>query len=223
MTPPGGRFGALLGAAVLSLCASYAAAVLWAAPWAEITTLNEIFPFYGEPVRAFPATTWQAWRWALSAAAGLLAVGLLRTLVGGSESRALMWETALAGRGLRRGLRELSGRQRWQAGAALALLTGLRLYFSLANPEYDDAVSYEVFVSKGLLATSAYYPIPNNHVLSNTISLLFYQIHPGFWWSMRLPVLLMSTGATVLWFAALRRRVSFEVAGLATGFSAACS
>ncbi|WP_460502851.1 hypothetical protein [Hymenobacter agri] len=114
-------------------------------------------------------------------------------------------------------LRLLTPRQRWQATGALAGLTALRLYFSMANPEYDDAVSYEVFVSKGLLATSAYYPIPNNHILSNTIALLFYQLHHGFWWSMRLPVLLISTAATVRWFTGLLRWASFRVALLAVG------
>jgi hypothetical protein len=94
-------------------------------------------------------------------------------------------------------LQSLNSEQRRWAGGALGALTLLRLYFSLDNPAYDDAVSYEVFVSKGLLATSAYYPIPNNHVLSNTLSLLFYQVSPNFWWTMRLPVLLISSGATV--------------------------
>ncbi|MBF9140276.1 hypothetical protein [Hymenobacter properus] len=105
--------------------------------------------------------------------------------------------------------------RRW-AGGLLIILTALRIFFSLTNPEYDDAVSYEVFVSKGLFATSAYYPIPNNHVFSNTISWLFYQLNPGFWWSMRLPVLLISTVATVGWFAMLRLRLGFRATVVAT-------
>ncbi|GAB3308415.1 hypothetical protein GCM10027511_20290 [Hymenobacter humi] len=98
----------------------------------------------------------------------------------------------------------------------MGLLTLVRIYFSISNPEYDDAVSYVVFVSKGLLPTASYYPIPNNHVFSNTISWLFYQMNPGFWWSMRLPVLLICTAATVFLFAAVLRRANFHVAALSS-------
>jgi len=43
-------------------------------------------------------------------------------------------------------------------------------------------------------------------------------VHPGFWWSMRLPVVLTATGATALWFVALLRRSNFRVALLAVGW-----
>jgi hypothetical protein len=78
-------------------------------------------------------------------------------------------------------------------------------------------VSYEVFVRAHLLGVSAVYPFPNNHVLSNTVGWVFYRVHPGFWWSMRLPVVLTASGATVLWFLALLRRSNFRVALLAVG------
>ncbi|WP_310397860.1 hypothetical protein [Hymenobacter sp.] len=134
-----------------------------------------------------------------------------------TELGALRAELRQIGRGLVDGVWSLAPTQRRRAAWLLAGLTALRLYFSLFNPEYDDAVSYEVFVSKGLLVTSAYYPIPNNHVLSNAISLLFYQISPAFWWSMRLPVLIISTVATIFLFAATLRRTSYLIALVGTG------
>ena len=203
---------------MLAACAGWSAVVLASTSWQEARQLDTIFPFYVWRTRPYSQASYQAVRLGLGGLAALLATGaggllLLRTVrvacaAAGREIRAAM-------AGLTAGLRALDNSRRWQAFAALAGLTALRLYFSLANPEYDDAVSYEVFVSKGLLATSAFYPIPNNHVFSNTISLLFYQLSPGFWWSMRLPVLLISTGASVLWFSGLRRRAGFRVALLA--------
>ena len=217
---PSGRFTLFLISFVLLACAGYSALVLGSASWAEARQLDAIFPFYKWRINQFTATAYSGVRHGLELMAGLLAVGTAAQLAS-ANTRAqlarLRAEARLSWQALGRGLRALSRRQRWQAGGALAGLTALRLYFSLANPEYDDAVSYEVFVSKGLLATSAFYPIPNNHVFSNTISLLFYQLNPGFWWSMRLPVLLLSTGASVGWFAGLLRRAGFRVALLAVG------
>ena len=220
MTEPTPRFFAIVASALLAACAGYSALVLYAASWAEIRALDQIFPFYNWHITSLTAAELTAARQGLALGSLLLAGLLARTALpaaGRHELRYLGQEIGRAGTGLLRALRALSHRQRNQAGALLALLTVVRVYFSVANPEYDDAVSYEVFVSKGLLATSAYYPIPNNHVLSNTISLLFYQLSPGFWWSMRLPVLLISSVATVLLFAGLVRRSNFRVALVAVG------
>jgi hypothetical protein len=214
------RFLALLLLGTVATCAGWAALVLASTSWPEARQMDTIFPFYVWRTRVYSLAEYQHTRQLLgllAATTGLTAFGLgwgapVRTALAAGLS-----EMRGAAAGLAEGLRHLASRQRWQAAAALAALTAMRVYFSLANPEYDDAVSYEVFVSKGLLATSAYYPIPNNHVFSNTISLLFYQVSTGFWWSMRLPVLLISTGATVFWFAGLLRRSSFGAALLAVG------
>lgn len=214
------HWDSLLITGVLAACAGWAAVVLGSTSWAEARQLDAIFPFYVWRTRPYSAGEFQLARQALTALAallGLITLGLGWPRVGRAALAAGTDEIRHAGAGLTAGLRALNSGQRWRAAGALAGLTALRLYFSLANPEYDDAVSYEVFVSKGLLATSAFYPIPNNHVFSNTISLLFYQLNPGFWWSMRLPVLLISTGASGLWFAGLLRRSSFRVALLAVG------
>ena len=215
------RFGVCLVAGVLAACAGWAALVLASTPWSEARQLEAIFPFYAWRPRHFSAADYHflqaglAWLSAGLTLAGLAVAWKLRS--SHVAQQAEVRSDAYAGSGVLARLRLLSPQQRWRATAALIALTALRLYFSVANPEYDDAVSYEVFVSKGLLATSAFYPIPNNHVLSNTISLLFYQLSPGFWWTMRLPVLLIATAATVLWFAGLLRWSSFRVALLAVG------
>lgn len=212
------RFFWWWGLALLAACAAYSAWVLGSTSWADAQELDRIFPFYNWRSRAFSATAYAAVRNGLGLAAGLLAITAAVMALSErnrTEISALGREMAQAQTGLRRGIWQLNSGQRWQLLGALAGLTLLRLYFSIYNPEYDDAVSYEVFVSKGLLATSAYYPIPNNHVFSNTISLLFYQLSPGFWWSMRLPVLLVSTGATVFLFAALLRHAGFRAAAVA--------
>lgn len=212
------RFFWWWGLALLAACAAYSAWVLGSTSWADARELDRIFPFYSWRSRAFSATAYAAVRNGLGLAAGLLAIAAAVMALSERnrmEITALGQEVAQAQTGLRRGIWQLNSGQRWQLLGALAGLTLLRLYFSIYNPEYDDAVSYEVFVSKGLLATSAYYPIPNNHVFSNTISLLFYQLSPGFWWSMRLPVLLVSTGATVFLFAALLRHAGFRAAAVA--------
>jgi hypothetical protein len=62
----------------------------------------------------------------------------------------------------------------------MLLLTAVRLYLSWTLVWFDDATSYHLFVRHGLLAVGAYYPLPNNHELSNLISLGFYQVHPDF-------------------------------------------
>ncbi|MDO7847498.1 hypothetical protein Q5H92_14095 [Hymenobacter sp. M29] len=218
MTPVRLPFWLLLGLALLAGCAGHAALVLGTVSWAEARSLDAIFPFYGWRTRPFSEADFSHLRQGLALAAGLCAVGtaaVVATNPARQELSRLRAETGASWRRLRQGLQMTISERRWAIGL-FAALTLLRLYFSLTNPEYDDAVSYEVFVNKGLFATSAYYPIPNNHVFSNTISWLFYQVSPNFWWCMRLPVLLISTAATVGWFAALKPRLGFRAATVAT-------
>jgi hypothetical protein len=214
------RFLTLLFSALLACCAGYAAAVLYSTDLAGMRAVYQIFPFNGWRISSDTAAHLLITRQGL-AAGSLLLTGLFSGLAlpaaGRREGLALWQEIAAVTAGLLRAWRALSRGQKLQAGALLALLTVVRVYFSVVNPEYDDAVSYELFVSKGLVAVSAYYPFPNNHIFSNTISLLFYQVSPGFWWSMRLPVLLLSTAATGLLFAGLLCLTRFRVALVAVG------
>ncbi|MBF9220349.1 hypothetical protein [Hymenobacter ruricola] len=221
LSQPGGRFFLLVGLGLLALCAGYAAAILHSTPWAEARGLDAIFPFYAWRTRPFTAGALaRAWQLLGGAAAalGLLAAGLAAGAPGRQELRAL----ARQGRAMRHSLAQtaasLTPRQRRLAWWGFAALTVLRAGLSLASvtPEYDDAASYTLFVSQGLFVTASYYPIPNNHVLSNVLSWLFYQVSPNFWWTMRLPVLLTTSAATVLWFVGfLRWRVKFWPAALA--------
>lgn len=215
------RFFGLLGLGLLALCAGYAALVLRSAPWAEAHRLDVIFPFYKWHTRPFTATEYAQAAQVLTATAALLAA-LLSVLAMGRLSRA---EFVAGSRELRAAPRIwtavtlLPKSQRRGAGGALAALTAMRLVLSLpaVTPEYDDAASYTLFVSKGLLAVSSYYPLPNNHVLANTLSWLFYNLHPNFWWAMRLPVVLAATAATALMFVGLLRlQAGFRPAMLAT-------
>ena len=213
--PP--RFYALLALVVVSLSAGYAALVLYSSSWPEAAALRD---FYIWRPRAYSAAEFGGLRRGLAglaAASGLAALGLGWARAGRAQLARLGQELKSAWVGLGAGWRGLRPGQRWGALGLLAALTALRAYYSAVLAPGDDGVSYEVFVRARLLLLSAAYPMPNNHVLSNTLDWLFYQVHPSFWWSMRLPVLLTSTGATALWFVALLRRSCFRVALLAVG------
>jgi hypothetical protein len=212
---PGGAFYGLLALLVVGWSAAYAALVLYSASWPEAAALRDFHQW--EP-RGYTAGEFGALRRALAglalAALGL-AAGLGATPAGRAQVRALGQQVRQAGRGGLAAWRALPRGQQYGALGGLLALTALRVYYSLVLVPADDGVSYEVFVRAHLLGVSAAYPYPNNHVLSNTVSWAFYQVNPGFWWSMRLPVLLTATGATALWFLALLRASSFRVALLA--------
>ena len=214
-------FFVLLSLALLAACATYAALVLHQAHWLEARSLDAIFPFYKWRTRPFTAAELGQTQRLLSVGAALL---LLATLgwglrpAGRREVVAWAHELRSSATSLVQTVAALPANQRRATAWVFGALTALRIWLSLPSvtPEYDDAASYTLFVSKGILAVSAYYPIPNNHVLSNTLSWVFYQVHPGFWWTMRLPVILAATAATMLLFAGLlHQRLAFRPALLA--------
>lgn len=221
-THPHLSFFALLGCTVLACCAAYPALVLHSATWAETQQLNDIFPFYKWKIRVFTAAELRQAANLLTIIAAVFGAGGLvgwlraarRAQHPASQRDAGLWAMLRATWG------SLSQMQQHTAIAAFAALTGLRLLLSMTAvvPAYDDAASYTLFVSKGLLSVSSYYPLPNNHVLSNTLSWLFFQVNPGFWWTMRLPVVLTATvGTGLLFVGLLREKVPFRPALLATG------
>ncbi|MDO7886296.1 hypothetical protein [Hymenobacter cheonanensis] len=213
----GGRFWALLALGIIGLSAGYAALVLYSASWPEAAALRAYYEW--RPRRCTPGE-YEGLRRGLAALAALalaLAAGPGLAPAGRGELAALGQELAGVARGLGQSWLALRPGQRRGALAGLAALTALRLYYSLTLQAYDDATTYELFVRESFLAANAAYPLPNNHLLSSALDWLFYQVNPGFWWSTRLPVLLVSTGATALWFLALLRRSSFRVAALAVG------
>ncbi|GAB2870355.1 hypothetical protein [Hymenobacter ruber] len=219
---PGAKFFSILSVSVLALCAGYAALVMHSSTWAEARQLDAIFPFYKWRIRLFSADEYSRARQLLAGVAvlfGLLAGTLISSLSGRIEGRQLLREVRSVVVGLRRAFAALPIAQRRGAALLLLVLTAFRFLVSLpaVTPGYDDVPSYEMFASKSLLAVSAYYPVPNNHVLSNTISWVFYHLNSGFWFTMRLPVVLAATVATVLLFVGLLwTRASFRVAWLST-------
>ncbi|MBH8557091.1 hypothetical protein [Hymenobacter negativus] len=207
---------------MLALCAGYAALVMHSSSWTEARQLDAIFPFYKWRIRIFSADEYSRARQLLAGVAvlfGLLAGTWINSSRGRIEGRQLMRELRSVIAGLRRAFAALPTAQRRGAALLLLALTAFRFLISLpaVTPGYDDVPSYEMFASKSLLAVSAYYPVPNNHVLSNTISWVFYHLTPGFWFTMRLPVILAATVATMLLFLGLLwARASFRVAWLST-------
>lgn len=223
-------FWALLGIGILALSGSYATWVVTSASWAETQhlraiypdddTVIHIFPHDGTSIRAFGPVAWQ-WAQGLFAAGTLLVVAtwLVLALVvarGRTELRAVRDELRQVGQRAWQAWRQLPTKERRIFMGQLLLLTAVRLYLSWTLVWHDDATSYYLFVRHGLLAVGAYYPLPNNHELSNLLSLGFYQLHSGFWWSMRLPVLLISTVATWLLFRVLLGRLGYWPALLTT-------
>ena len=219
---PSHRFFTLIACLILGLCTGYSALVLSSATWAEARQLDTIFPFYTWRIQPFSAIELsRIWRLLAGGAALLLSTATM--LASGSAARAerAAWQSELnqAFNGLKIILTALSAVEQRIATGTLAALTALRLFLSLpaVTPGYDDVPSYELFASKSFLAVSAYYPVPNNHILSNTVSWLFYHLDPGFWFTMRLPVVLEATGATVLLFTGLLwTRIGFRPALLTT-------
>jgi hypothetical protein len=209
---------ALLSLAVVAVCAGYAALVLHTTTGGgEVNTLHSAYP-YDWNLPRYTAAEFVRVRTilgAVAAGAGLLMGLLAARPPGKGELVRLGHEVVETVRGLLRSWQALAPRHRLWAVVVVSGLTALRVYYSCVVQPYDDATSYEQFVRERLLIVSAVYSLPNNHVLSNTLAWGFYQLYPGFWWSMRLPVLLTSTIATVLWFLVLLRRSNFLVALLA--------
>lgn len=205
---------------LLTGCAGYAALVLNSATLPEARALDFITQHLSWHIRPLTAAEWYNAQSVLGIVALALAgagVGISTTTAGRAALRGLVGETLQTGHSWARCLKTMPPRHQRMAILALAALTAVRLYFSLTKPLHaEEIASYEFFASKSLLAVSAYYPAPNNHVLSNTISWVFYQISTNFWWAMRLPVLLTATVGTVFLFAGVLRRTNFRVALLAT-------
>lgn len=209
----------LLASLLVGVCAGYAWLVLATQPWAAAVPLRIDYDWQPPLVTA---AAYQLTRNGLALGAAL-ALGLAGALAGSPAGRTGLRALGRAGRA--GGRRLLAGwralppaRRRW-AWALLAGLTGLRVANSLLAQGFDDAMSYELFARARLLDVSAAYPAPNNHVLSNTVAWGFARVYPGFWWTMRLPVLLTSTAATALWFLVLLRRAGYGAAlGVVVGF-----
>lgn len=210
----------LLALWLLAGCAGYAACILYTADVREAVALANDFPQHWH-TSGGTQTEFEKLRLVLASVAivlgvlgGVWALHLRRH--GHLSYRRWRAGWPQAWRGLAQGWRSLQPRQQRLTLVVFAALTVLRIIVSRVLVTFDDGTSYEGFVRKSLLVVSAWYPIPNNHIFSNTLSWLFYQAYPGYWWSMRVPVLILSTAATAGWFLGLLRRSNFRVAALAT-------
>ena len=207
------RFFGLLAAVVVALTAGFAAVVLRQTNPEEVRQLDRIFPYYHWHVRAVSGPLAQSAAYLGVVSALALVCFQLLSLGQTAKREKHAWRAKSAGTAA--GWATLPLPQRRLATATLLVITAIRLLMSIPaiTPAYDDAASYALFVSRGLLAVTSYYPLPNNHVLSNLVDWLFFQINPGFWFTMRLPVVLAATLATVLLLRGLlRARVSFRPA-----------
>ena len=213
------RFWGLLLAGVLSLCAAYVALLLNTADYADVRALSQIQyhdeGYYFLPTRLSAAGFAFAQHVSAAVAIGLVLLagwGLTRDRAR-PPLRELGRQAGQVVAGTLTHWRQLSRNQRRTAGLSLVLLTAGRVYFSLNYPYHTDEVaSYDFFISRGLLAVSSFYPIPNNHILAGTLGWAFYQLSPAPWLVLRLPVLLTATAGTVALFAGLLRLSSFWVA-----------
>lgn len=105
--------------------------------------------------------------------------------------------------------------------SSLVLFTAIiliRLFYLL---EYtfttDEVASFDYFVMEGPLAVTCFYPIPNNHILSNFFSWLYYQFHTDPLLTMRVPTFCISLVGTFGMFLVLIRYGSFAIASFSLG------
>ncbi|WP_026464081.1 glycosyltransferase family 39 protein [Adhaeribacter aquaticus] len=96
----------------------------------------------------------------------------------------------------------------------LIILILLVRYFYLERYYFttDEVASFDCFVKEGPLAVVAYYPIPNNHILSNFISTAFSHLSSNEIFIMRFPTFLISAGGTLLMYFIIARYFGFEKA-----------
>jgi hypothetical protein len=204
-------------------CAAYPLGLLLLATPADFAFLRTAFvdiPYVSDSWYPHSVTLLQVkhWCWALGLAAlGLAGTGLGLLRADWQHRHQLKEEWTTISRRVRQVWGQLSVRQRRGFIAGFLGLVGLRLLLSCWLAPDDDAYSYRMFVRQPLLLIGSCYPIPNNHILTNSISRAFYLLNPSFWWSMRLPVLLLGALGTLGWYGLLLVRTNFRVASLAVG------
>ena len=222
---PGPLLLLVLGLPLLIGCSLYLALLATTHSLADILRLNQIAFYQGTAFSLRVSfTAGQLW------AARALTIGLVGSLSGSllyllrrcpaarAELRQLWAETRGAARRLPGSWGGLTGAQQWTVGGLFGLLSAVRLYYLVTYPLFfDETTSFNYFVREGWLAVSSYYPLPNNHLLTNTLAWLFYQLHPTIYGAMRLPTFLLSSLCTALVYLALLRTTNFTVATVAVG------
>lgn len=158
---------------------------------------------------------------------GLWAVATVAAATVGYQLRS--GRLALELRGLWQSLREaahsvgqavagLSALEKLLAGLLLGSVLALRLYYARVYPlSTDEIATYDYFVSGGSVASTSFYPIPNNHILFSLSCWVVSWFTLNDVLVLRLPTLLISLVGTVLAWALLVRITTFRVATLAVG------
>ena len=206
-----------------AVCAAYPLGLLLAATAADFAFLHAAFgylPYTKQVWYPQPVTSLQVQQlcWLLELAVlSLAGLGLWLLRGDWQHRQQLPREWALFRRRIWQAWQQLSGEQQRGVVIGFLVLVGFRGLLSCWLAPEDDAYSYRLFVRQPLLLIATCYPIPNNHVLTNSISRLFYLVQPSFWWSMRLPVLLLGAVGTLGWYGLLLLRTNFRVASLAVG------
>jgi len=115
-------------------------------------------------------------------------------------------------------IKQLTKKEKIIALTILISIISVRIfYLKQYSFTTDEVASYDFFVLEGPLAVISFYPITNNHILSNLFSLLFYQINHDPLLTMRGPTFLVSLVGTILMYIVLIRYGGFAVATLSIG------
>ena len=111
------------------------------------------------------------------------------------------------------------------AGFGLVLITGisLRIAFLDVPMRYDEATTYNNFVSKPLYVGLAHYPTPNNHLLHTFLAKTSVTVFGNDPWTVRLPALLAGIAIVPATFALARILYGRTAALLAATRSSPCS
>ncbi|WP_139922353.1 hypothetical protein [Hymenobacter sp. DG01] len=156
--------------------------------------------------------------WAVAAGAAALTGYHLRSGRLPLELRGLWQSLREAAHSVGRAVAGLSALEKLLAGLLLASVLALRLYYTRVYPlSTDEIATYDYFVSGGPVASTSFYPIPNNHVLFSLSCWAVSRFTAHDMLILRLPTLLISLVGTVLAYALLVRVTTFRVATLAVG------
>ncbi|TYZ08032.1 hypothetical protein FY528_13355 [Hymenobacter lutimineralis] len=142
----------------------------------------------------------------------------VRRRPGDYTMRAFWWDARRLLGSLLKTWRALSGLEWGLSGALLLNIVAVRLYYALAYPlGTDEVATYDYFVRGGALASTSFYPFPNNHVLFSLSCWLVSCFSDNAALVLRLPAFLISLVGTVLLFLLLLRFAGFRVAFLVVG------
>lgn len=108
-------------------------------------------------------------------------------------------------------------------GVVLALAVALRVAYLDVPLRYDEATTYNNFVSKPLYVALAHYPLPNNHLLHTFLAKVSVTAFGSAPWAIRVPALLAGIALVPATFALARILYGRAAALLAAALVASSS